>query len=213
MIYPFKRKNEIIHHTHLCHQYNVFSCVCVYLCWQSWVKMCLLLSGSSNQPSDEGSHYFGVIRLQVAKQPFLSHREQNMRGREWLLMIISVCVKQKPKGNSSFTPKSGIWQQLHPCQSSLCHFSLLLFLCVWAAMEWFLCTSVSVKGDWCSWRVAASSDWSVKWGKSQKTDKSWLMKLIFYTATLLFIASFKGIFLYISLTIVETHEHLINNVI
>ena len=75
--------------------FTAYSYVCVYLLCQSCGRVCgLLLSGSSNQPSDKGSHYFCIIRLQVAKQPLFNHRKKNMRGREWLLMIISAQEEQ-----------------------------------------------------------------------------------------------------------------------
>lgn len=82
---------------------------------------------------------------------------------------LSLCVRHKPKGNSSFTPKFGIWQQLHPCQSSLCHFSLAPFLCVWVAVEWSSCTSAQSKvtdvhGGWWRhltevWSGGKASEW------------------------------------------------------
>lgn len=127
--------------------------VCIYLWWRSCGRVCgLLLSGSTNQPSDNGSHYFCIIRLQVSKQPLFNHRKQNMRGREWLLMIICVCVRETHTQGQPFIyiySKPGIWQQWDTFQMSLYHFCL----------SWFkMWRCVSVRGERCSWRVAASSD-------------------------------------------------------
>lgn len=94
VIKPFKWKSRVIHHLLLHCWYSIFICVHVFTWWwYSCGRVCgLLLSGSSNQPSDKGCHYFGFISIQVAKQTLFNDRKQNTRGREWLLMII--CVSQ-----------------------------------------------------------------------------------------------------------------------
>lgn len=126
---------------------TAYSYVCVYLCWQSCARVCgLRLSGSSNQPLDKGSHCFGIIRLQVAKQPLFNHRKQNMRVWERLLMIISVCMW-------GMNPEAAVHLYLRPTTIRYIPDVFVPFKC-----RFTVCEQASVRGEWCSWREVASSE-------------------------------------------------------